>query len=223
MRQLYHYWFSPGSRKIRLAMLEKELDFNLVLEVPWERRHEFLILNPAGSVPIIVEESGNRICGNHALMEYLNENFPSTIDLIGEDPDVRAEVRRLSEWFDDKFSKEVSSLVIKEKVKKRFYKDSNTEASVIRFANQNIKHHLQYIKYLTDRRNWLAGPNFSFADISAAAHISCVDYFGDVPWDKYPEARDWYARVKSRPSMQNILKDKVAGFVAAKHYQNPDF
>ena len=94
---------------------------------------------------------------------------------------------------------------------------------MIRFANQNIKHHLQYIAYLTDRRNWLAGNDFSYADIAAASHISCVDYFGDVPWEKYPEARNWYARVKSRPSMQPILKDKVAGLQPAKHYSDPDF
>ncbi|MCC3861471.1 glutathione S-transferase family protein [Pseudemcibacter aquimaris] len=222
MRHLYHYWFSPFSRKIRIAMLEKEMEFELELELPWKRRHEFLVLNPAGTVPILIEEDGSTICGNVALTEYLDEAYDQ-FPLLGKTPSEKAEVRRLTEWFDDKFNTEVTELVISEKVMKRYLKMGETEAAAIRFANQNIKHHLQYISYLTDRRNWLAGDDFSYADIAAAAHISCVDFFGDVPWDHYPEARDWYARIKSRPSMQKILKDNIAGFIPSKHYSNPDF
>lgn len=222
MRQLYHYWFCPGSRKIRVAMFEKNMDFELVLELPWKRRKDFLMINPAGSVPVLVEEDGNTICGTYPICEYLEDIENSTV-LIGETPDIRAEVRRLTEWFDIKFFREVTNLILDEKVMKRFLKRGNTEASIIRYAGQNIKHHLQYIEYLTDRRNWLAGDEFSFADISAAAQLSCVDYFGDVPWDVFPIARDWYARIKSRPSMQLILKDKVSGLTPVEHYRDLDF
>ena len=106
---------------------------------------------------------------------------------------------------------------------KRFLKRGTPEPNSIRYAGQNIKPHLQYIEYLTDRRNWLAGNDFSYADISAAAHLSCVDFFGDVPWENFKAARDWYARIKSRPSMQNILKDNISGLIPAAHYRNPDF
>ena len=40
------------------------------------------------------------------------------------------------------------------------------------------------------------------ADFAAAAHLSCLDYTGDVPWKLWPVVRDWYARIKSRPSFQ---------------------
>lgn len=222
MRHLYHYWFCPLSRKIRLAMLEKSMEFELILELPWKRRHEYLILNPAGTVPLLVEEDGATITGANPIAEYIEETIPEP-SFLGETPVERAEVRRLIDWFDVKFNQEVTDLFITERVTKRYLKRGNTEASVIRYASQNIKHHLQYIEYLSDRRNWLAGNSFSYADISAAAHISCVDYFGDVPWENFQTAREWYARVKSRPSMQNILKDNIAGLVPAKHYRDPDF
>ncbi len=222
MRQLYHYWICPFSRKIRISLREKALDFKLVLENPWKRRHEFLVVNPAGSVPVLEEEDGLIVIGTYAITEYLEENHNKP-DFLGQDAISRAEVRRLTEWFDIKFNKEVTQLIITEKVIKRFSKSGDTDAATIRCATQNIKHHLQYIEYLTDRRNWLAGDNFSYADISAAAHISCVDFFGDVAWDKFPAARDWYSRIKSRPSMQIILKDKIAGLVAADHYGDLDF
>jgi glutathione S-transferase len=222
MRQLYHYWFSPCSRKIRIALLEKSIDFDLKLELPWQRRHEFLVLNPAGTVPVIVEDDKSIIAGTNAITEYIEEISPD-INLIGSNSLQRAEVRRLIEWFDVKFYEEVTHLIISEKVMKMFLKRGTPQAASIRYAGQNIKHHLQYIEYLTDRRNWLAGEDFSYADISAASHISCVDYFGDVPWNSFPRARDWYARIKSRPSMQAILKDNIAGLVAAQHYRNLDF
>lgn len=222
MRQLYHYWFSPFCRKIRISLTEKNLDFELILELPWKRRHEFLLLNPAATLPLYKDEDGLVIVGTNAITEHLEENHLPA-DLLGDDASSRAEVRRLIEWFDVKFYHEVSHLIITEKVMKRFLKRGQTDASVIRCANQNIKHHLQYIEYLTDRRNWLAGDNFSYADISAAAHISCVDYFGDVVWEKFPIARDWYARIKSRPSMQVILNDNIPGLTPANHYRDLDF
>lgn len=222
MRQLYHYWFCPYSRKIRMSMLEKSLEFELKLELPWKRRHEFLSLNPAGTLPVLIEKKGTVISGNNSIMEYLEETQPSS-GFLGDEPEARAEVRRLVEWFDIKFNREVTDLIITEKVMKRYLKRGSTEASVIRYAAQNIKHHLHYIEYLTDRRNWLAGNDFSYADISAAAHISCVDYFGDVPWDDFKSACDWYARIKSRPSMQLLLKDKIAGLTPSDHYSDPDF
>ena len=155
MRHLYHYWFCPNSRKIRMALLEKAIYFELVLELPWKRRHEFLILNPAGNVPVLVEDDGLVISGTSAICEYLEEtnNQPN---FLGNTPATRAEVRRLTQWFDDKFYQEVTNLIVGEKVMKSFLKRGNAQATNIRFAGQNIKHHLQYIEYLTDRRNWLA-------------------------------------------------------------------
>ena len=222
MRRLYHYWFCPASRKIRIAILEKGIDCELHLELPWKRRHEYLMINPAGTVPVMVEEDETIIAGKTAISEYLDDVYPD-FHLTGEDPKIAAEVRRLVDWFDQKFNREVTELVINEKVTKRFLKRGTPEPNSIRYAGQNIKPHLQYIEYLTDRRNWLAGNDFSYADISAAAHLSCVDFFGDVPWENFKAARDWYARIKSRPSMQNILKDNISGLIPAAHYRNPDF
>ncbi|MEE8504933.1 MAG: glutathione S-transferase C-terminal domain-containing protein, partial [Kiloniellales bacterium] len=87
----------------------------------------------------------------------------------------------------------------------------------------NMHYHLDYIGWLCDRRRWLAGDAFSLADVAAAAHLSAVDYIGDVPWDEHAGAKDWYARVKSRPSLRSILADLVPGAVPSRHYADLDF
>ena len=90
-------------------------------------------------------------------------------------------------------------------------------------AKQKINFHLDYISWLIDRRNWLSGEAFSLADITAMAHLSTVDYFGDVPWEKYPLAKQWYVRIKSRPTYRKLLKDKIPGFTPSENYSNLDF
>jgi glutathione S-transferase len=75
----------------------------------------------------------------------------------------------------------------------------------------------------TEQGNWLAGKAMSLADLSAAAHLSVTDYFGDIDWDRHPEARQWYAKIKSRPSFRDLLADVVAGLTPAAHYADLDF
>ena len=222
MRTLYHLWLSPFSRKVRLVLAEKNLDFHMEVEQTWERRREFLALNPTGDVPVLVEPDNTVLADSMAICEYLEEQSPEP-NLIGQRPYDRAEVRRLVAWFDQKFNFEVTDKLVNEKVMKRFLGLGEPDSREIRAAQANIHTHLDYIAFLTDRRFWLAGEQMTLADIAAAAHISAVDYLGDVPWADYKSAKNWYARIKSRPSFQGILADAIPGLPAPKHYADPDF
>lgn len=221
-RTLYHLWLSPHSRKVRLTLAEKNLPFNMVAEQTWERRRDFLALNPTGEVPVLIEEDNTVLSESMAICEYLEEKHPEP-NLIGENPYDRAEVRRLVAWFDKKFDEEVTCKLVNEKVMKRFLGLGEPDSREIRAAKTNINTHLNYITFLTDRRFWLAGDKISLADFAAAAHLSCIDYLGDVPWIDHVSAKNWYARIKSRPSFRQILSDAIPGLPAPKYYSDPDF
>lgn len=203
-------------------MDEKDLEYEMVVEPVWERRKEFLLLNPAGLVPVLLESDGAAIADSGVICEYLEELYPDP-QLITGSPIQKTEVRRLIQWFDDKFYKEVTYHLLNEKVMKRFMGMGEPDSSALRAAYHNISHHLEYIGFLTERRRWLAGDQISLADLAAASHLSCIDYLGDVPWDNYGDARDWYSRVKSRPSFRSLLSDLIPGLVPPKHYRNLDF
>jgi glutathione S-transferase len=222
MRTLYHLWLSPVCRKVRIVLHEKGLEFELRTENLWQRRPEFLALNPAGDVPVMVEDDGFVLSDSGAICEYLEEIAPDP-PLIPGTAAERAEVRRLVAWFDRKFSAEVSENLVGEKIMKRFLRGGAPNSSAIRAGKENVHYHLNYIGWLTDRRTWLAGPTYSLADIAAAAHISALDYIGDVPWEEHPAAKDWYMRMKSRPSFRPILADHLPGEPPPKHYANLDF
>ena len=226
MRTLYHMPISPACRTLRLLMAEKDIPFELVEEKDWERRLEFLALNPAGEVPVLVDEDGEPLAGVMAIAEYLEETCPET-PLLPGDARARAEARRIVDWFDRKFAAEVSEGLLFEKVTKRYLHASEggggPEMAVVRAALHNLRYHLDYISYLMEERNWLAGEALTLADLTAGAHLSCLDYVGDIPWNQYPAAKEWYVKLKSRPSFRGVLADHVPGMPPPKFYANLDF
>jgi glutathione S-transferase len=229
MRQLYHHPLQPQSRIIRLQLAEKRLDAELLVERPWDRREQFLRINPAGDVPVLVEENGLFLCGFYPVLEYLEEAYPETAaagtSLLGRNLQERGEIRRLICWFDVKFERDVTRNLLTEKIYKRFMPNGGggPDSGAIRAGKANIGIHLDYIGWLTERRTWLAGPAMSLADLAAAAQISAIDYLGDVPWNGHDGAKDWYARMKSRPSFRPLLADTLPGAAPPPHYADLDF
>jgi glutathione S-transferase len=82
---------------------------------------------------------------------------------------------------------------------------------------------LAYVGWLAGTRDFLAGDRLTLADLAAAAHLSVVDYLGDVPWTENEAAKNWYARVKSRPSFRALLADTLPGIPPSKTYGDLDF
>ena len=73
MLTLFHHPFCPHSRFVRLVLEELGLPVRLVEERVWERREEFLMLNPAGTTPVLVEEGAPPVPGAGVIAEYLDE------------------------------------------------------------------------------------------------------------------------------------------------------
>ena len=114
--------------------------------------------------------------------------------------------------------------LVGEKLMKRLLTQGEPHGPAIRAGHANIHYHLDYIGFLTEKRRWLAGEEFSLADIAAAAHISAVDYIGDVPWAEHAAAREWYARIKSRPSFQaRCSRTASPASPRPVHYEDVDF
>ena len=226
--RLFHLPLSPGSRFARLMLGERRLGVELTEERVWENRRDFLRLNPAGEVPVLVTPEGEAVSGVLSIADRLvRAHSDAALPLLSETSAERAETLRLFEWFDRKFSTEVSDGLLYEKVTRRFLaSDAGGGApsmAVVRAALQNLRFHLDYLSYLMEGRNWLAGDRLTLADLMAAAQISCLDYFGDVPWGQYPEAKTWYSRLKSRPSFRPLLQDQLQGLPPPRAYVDLDF
>lgn len=221
MKLLFHYWMSPYCRKVRAVLAEKNLDFSLKLVKPWVKDDSLIRINPAGTTPVLID-NGNTIIGNLAVTEYLEEAYTDK-KLITGNKFEKAEIRRLVEWFDNKFYNEVYKNLVVEKIDKRLSATGAPDSNALRAGLANIEIHLSYIDYLMDRRRYLAGNELSLADLTAAAHLSTIDYLGDISWDNHRQAKEWYARIKSRPCFREILCDYITQIPPSKHYADLDF
>jgi len=231
MLHLIHFPLCPHSRSIRLALAEQGLPVELALEEPWRWRPEFLAVNPAGHLPVLLRDGAAPLCGAYAISEYLADEQAHhpveghALPLFPGSAEDRAEVRRLVDWFHAKCDREVTRELIHERYIAQVAggRRNPPNSENLRAIATNLRYHLKYISYLADHRRWLAGDDLSFADLAAAAHVSCLDYLGQMPWDDFPAARTWYVRLKSRRSFQPLLADRLPGLAPPAYYADLDF
>ena len=225
MYRLYYHPLCPFSRKVRVHLTAKEIDFELVQENFWERRKEFIAMNPAGTVPIIFDNvSANLIINSSVICEYVEEKHSDGKNFFGDNSVKRAEARRLQHWFDEKFYNEVTKHVLNERYFNRFLPSSKApDSEILRVARRNLNIHLSYIEFLLESRKYLAGDQISIADFSAASHISVLDYFGDINWHHYAPTKDWYCLIKSHKIFNEVLKDRLANISPPEWYSKLDF
>jgi glutathione S-transferase len=221
MARLYHVPLSPFCRKVRLTLAEKRVEVELIEERYWEPSQDFMRRNPAGKVPIL-RYDGVHLSESQAICEYLDETIPQP-PLVPGTPEARYEMRRLCAWFDDKFHAEVTANLVYERVNKKISGQGYPESSRIKTGSTRIKFHLDYMDWLLGQRRWLAGPEMTLADFTAAAHLSCLDYINDVDWARSEMVHEWYAKIKSRPAFRTLLADQIPGFPPPAHYADLDF
>ncbi len=221
-KSLYHYPLCPFSRKVRLLLLEKGVSYGLINEKPWDLSPALLKVNPVGTLPVLVEEAGQILSDHVAICEYLAETIPQ-VNLLGETPLGRAEVRRLTNWFDTEFYADVLKPLLTERVFKQMRGGQSPDSRFIRAARENLKRYLFYLNWLCGRRSCLGGRQLSIADLAVAAHLSILDYLGEIPWGAYLDVKEWYSKIKSHPSFNSLLNDRITGIMPSSHYTDLDF
>ena len=222
MWQLYQFPLCPFSRKARLLLGEKGVGYEPVRESPWLRRDEFLDLNPTGQVPVMVDtDRGVTLIDSSVICEFFEETVDKAAMLNGTAVD-RAEIRRLTIWFDTQFYAEITAPLLHERMIKRIVYKQAPDAKALREAMKAAVSHLDYIDYLLDHRTWLAGATMSLADLAAAAQISIADYLGGIDWKSHEQAQGWYLRMKSRPSFRPLLAERMEGIPPPADYEKLD-
>lgn len=230
MIQLLHTTLSPSSRFIRLLLSESGLGAECLEYMPWDRNENLLIVNPAATLPVMIEDGVPPVCGAVVIAEYLDETRGPMLRerrLVPDSPLTRAEMRRVVNWYLEKMDHEVIRYFATEKAYKRLepsqFGSPSPDTARLRQARNNLRIHMTYTGYLLSQQDWISHSRITFADFAAAATLSVADYLGEISWDEYPLVRDWYARLKSRPSFRPILADKVKGIPPSVSYIDLDF
>jgi len=214
MRRLIHLVFQPASRLVRLMAGEKRLVVDLHQA---EDAHAHM--------PVFVDLDGTRCEGLWAIVDQLEGAYPE-VPLVPEAPSERSETLRWLDWSMSVLGDHVTKKIINEKANPRFTgapTRSTPDMNVIRSGREALRELLPMLGKTVDEHGNLVSRNCTLADLSLAAHLSALDYFGEVPWDANAPMREWYMRMKSRPSFRSLLADRVPGQPPLLHYAELDF
>lgn len=223
MQTLYHHPICPLSRQIRIYLKESGIEFSMLKEDYWLRQKEFLKINPANNLPVLeIQSPIYNLIGTYSIIEYMKEACENFY-FMPSDKILRAETRKYISWFNDKFYREVSKILIDEKMIRLLMRHGEPRSNFIRAAKANLTEHFKFLSNILEKNSYIVSEKISCADIAAAAHISVVDYFGEITWDSWSIIKQWYAVIKSRPAFQPILQDRIAGFTPPRDYSNLDF
>jgi len=179
----------------------------------------------AAHVPVFTDLDSTRCIGLWAIIDHLEGNYPD-YPLIPEDAAARGEALRWLDWAMSVFAENVTRKIVYEKANPR-YTGSPTrgtpDMNIVRTGRLALGEALTVLVKTIGENGNLAGRVCTIADLALAAQFSALDYFGEVGWDSHPVMREWYVRMKSRPSFRSLLGDRVPGQPPVAQYAELDF
>jgi glutathione S-transferase len=214
MRKLIHLTLSPASRLARLLVAEKRLACDPTLAD-----------DALAHLPCFIDLDGTQATGLWAIVDHLEGGYPDHPQ-VPEDPAVRCEALRWLDWAMGPLHEQVTRRILFEKGAQRYTgapQRSAPDMNVIRQGREALKSALKAIGDATERNGNLSARDCCIADLAVAAQLSCLDYFGEVPWTDFPLTAEWYTRIKSRPSFRTLLADRVPGQPPTASYAELDF
>jgi len=196
MIKLYTFPPSTNSRKVRIALLEKGLEFeriNIDLSKREQKNSDYLKIHPFGQVPALDDE-GFIIYDSTVINEYLEDEYPYP-SLMPKDSEGRARARLMEDFRDTHFNPYFVHLI--QEMRKP---EGERDAQRIDNARAEITRAFDRIESELYGNEYLAGP-FSLADIAFMSNIELLDRFAiPVDGNKYKNTVAWIARLKARPS-----------------------
>jgi glutathione S-transferase len=198
--RLYDAVPSSNSDRVKITLHEKGLSYDrttLVLANKDQKRPEFLKLNPYGKVPVI-DDSGRILFESCIINEYLDEKYP-TPSLMPKDPYLRGRGRILIDYALNYIHEPYWAL------RAEMLKAGGERDNVIAENKRRILRELmQYLETdLADKPYFLG--EFSLTDIAIVPRALRMEAYGALPAPSLPRLAAWLERMKSRPSVKQIL------------------
>jgi glutathione S-transferase len=195
MIKLYTFPPSTNSRKVRIALLEKGLEFeriNVDLSKREQKQPEYLKIHPFGQVPALDDE-GFAVYDSTVINEYLEDEYPYP-PLMPKDSEGRARARLMEDYRDTHFNPPCVKIIYEMRKP-----EGERVTDVIATAKADIDKCFARIEMELQGKEYLAG-SFSLADIAFMANFDLLDRFQIAVDPKYPNTIAWIARLKARPS-----------------------
>jgi glutathione S-transferase len=232
--ELYHSVNSVCAQKVRVALAEKGLEYESHLMTLRGDQFDpgYMKLNPNGVVPTLVHD-GRAVIESSVILYYLDEVFPGP-PLMPREPLQRAKVRIVNKlideyvhnsctiltfatafrpWFAGLTGEQIEQRLARSPLRKRteYKRDVALHGLDSKFAREALEHHQKLLQLIDEAGGgWLAGPDFSLADIAAVPYMLRLELLRmDRLWDARSGVAAWYKRVLARPSVKTEILDRM--------------
>ncbi|MGY9057410.1 MAG: glutathione S-transferase N-terminal domain-containing protein [Alphaproteobacteria bacterium] len=191
---------SPYARKVRIALAEKGIPFELVTENPWNRGASTPGLNPLGKVPVLILEDGSTVYESSYVLEWLEVHYP-TPALFSADPVERLAARRFEVLADG-----VCDAIVLCLLESLRTKQQRSQPWIDRQALK-IEGGLAEVARLVPEQGYCIGDTFGLADLSAGTMLGYLSgRYGHLDWrGMYPHLAAFHDRLLERPSFRDTV------------------
>jgi glutathione S-transferase len=190
MLTFYYHPFSPLARRVWIALLEKNLDFDpkiVNLRDKEQFKPEYLAINPFHHVPVIID-GDFRVIESLAILDYLESKYP-TPRLLPEDSQQLAKVRMAQMVTLNELSPKIVSLIIE------------SESPELNKAKRYIDRVLHFLAELLAKDKFFGGDELSLGDIVAGNAVILIDKLGHE-FQNSPTIKTWCDRLMEREAWQ---------------------
>ena len=195
---------SPYTRKARVVLAEKRIDYDFVVDPPFEAATGVAAYNPLGKVPVLVLDDGNTIFDSRVIVEYLDNASPVT-KLLPEDTRHRIQTRRWEALADGCTDATVAIVMERRRPETLQY------GEWIARQQGKIERALQSMSEDLGNRSWCCGDFFNLSDVAVGCCLGFLDLrLPEVDWRAvYPNLAKLAEKLLQRPSFKDTIPPRT--------------
>lgn len=209
MIQIHGVAPSPFVRKVRVALIEKGVKYDLKPQPPFNQPPEFLAISPLGKIPVLEEEDFT-LPDSSAICAYLERTHPNPA-LYPADPREFARALWIEEYADTKLAETTGPVFFERIVKPKFFQQEPDEARAREHVETLLPPVFDTLERMLGDRRTFAASSFTVADIAVGSMLQNLRHAGgDVDPARWPNLAGWLDATLSRPSFHSLLEEERA-------------
>lgn len=202
---VYGVPLSPYVRKVRLALAEKSLAYQLEIVLPFDQPAWFKDINPLQRIPAL-KDGDVVLADSSVICHYLDDKFTDSVSLQGDNAEQRARVRWLEKYADYELAPLTTFTVFRQRILMPSFHKPVDEAAISVALQEKLPPHFDYLAQCLGDGEFFVGDRLSVADLAFACQITNMGHGGEVlDAARWPNLAALYERLKARASMQAVL------------------
>lgn len=195
---------SPFMRKVRIVAAEKFIDYEMVVDVPWEEDTQVPAFNPLGKVPVWVLEDGKTLFDSRVIVEYLDSVSPAG-HVMPRDARPRIAVKRWEALADGVC--DAAALVFLEKKRPSSQQSPEWIRRQMAKVHGGLKAMSEELAQHKGTHGWCTGEVFTLADIAVGCALGYLTFrFPELDWRRaHPNLSELYDRLMQRPTFKDTV------------------